>query len=156
VHGLIKTEAIYIEIAQTEDRLRHRYISYPDGVEGSEYPTSKTTPIVWIKNAFYPNSPISSFGTYTVIPIHLAFIVQKPCDYVSSKDDPGQPNQQSPFYKSQMFWDGASEQYRNDNNITFGVAGQYLNNALVNEAVSPLVKKYKENKHFDVFTNAYL
>lgn len=144
--GFIKSdENCHIEIASTVNPIAHTYKSYVRNEHNQILNRMGTveTPIVWIKNAYYTNGEISSFGNYKKIPIHLAFIIQKPCDYKV---------QESLYYKNKLGYKDNSNQ---DNaNITFN-QGTYLNNALINEAVSPLVKKFKLAHQLPLFVNKY-
>ena len=133
----------FIEISSTDARMTQKYIGYN---QAKAHLKSIDTSIVWIKNVYYANARISSFGNYTEIPIHLAFIVQKPCDYVS---------QQSRYCKNKLRYnDQLRPALLDKENITFN-EGTYLNNALINEAVSPLVKAFKVKNSIPRFTQKY-
>jgi hypothetical protein len=75
--GAANRQTLLVEIAYTPEK-EHRY-----ALRGAQQTIQLTTPVCWVRSAHVKNSEITSFGTYRDIPIDMAFLVQKPCDYVA-------------------------------------------------------------------------
>lgn len=129
VQGLKNDEDYTFEIAYTDNQVQHTYAS-AFGIKDIK------TNICWIRTVYLNKTDITSFGTHRNCPINLAFLPQKPCDYLS---------QTSGFYLAKVKVSGGKGIY----------SGKYIILSLFNEAVSPLVKKFKMNKKMPVFKNKY-
>ncbi|AJC48902.1 hypothetical protein SD28_04280 [Allofrancisella guangzhouensis] len=78
--------------------------------------------VVWVRTLYQlDNNEVSSFGNYKVIPIEMAGLVQKPCDYHDQVAD---------VYNTEI-----KEQGR--------VGKKYVLLSVINEISSPIVQQYK-------------
>lgn len=121
---------LIVEIATTDNDYDHPYID----MTGSE--KILKTRICWVRDVYYASSGITEFGTRDRIPINLAFLVQKPCDYKS---------QISAFYNEKV-------PFKNPANF-FG--GKYIVLSLLNESTSSLVKTFKSSRDLPCFVSKY-
>lgn len=120
---------LHVEIATTRQNVFHTYVDFSGAQKTVQ------TPICWIRDVYYRSSPINSFGTRKVIPLNLAFLVQKPCDYGT---------QVSKYYLEKTASSGKE------------IAGKYTNLSLLNEATSPLVKAFKDKMNYPRFRSKYI
>ncbi|MEY2699657.1 MAG: hypothetical protein RIQ52_412 [Pseudomonadota bacterium] len=90
------------------------------------------TRVCWVRDVYYLSTPTTSFGTRKEIPINLAFLVQKPCDYNS---------QVSADYKKKVSPDDAVNM----------VGGKYILLSMLNETTSRLIKNFKDQQGYACF-----
>ncbi|KEI35957.1 hypothetical protein FRA_24c00420 [Francisella sp. W12-1067] len=78
--------------------------------------------VVWVRMLYQlDNNEVSSFGNYKVIPIEMAGLVQKPCDYST---------QVANVYKNEIQQQGT-------------LGGAYVLLSVMNEITSPIIQQYK-------------
>lgn len=121
---------LIIEITHTNEAQRFDYATN----------ISIETVYCWVNNIYFSNAPITSFGNKNNTPINFSFLVQKPIDYAKYSV--------SQYYleKQLNIIDFASPNIIDD---------AYVQTALLNEALNPLIKKFKIIKHFNLFRNKY-
>ena len=158
LEGCYDDKSAMIEIAQT-DASKNLSSVTPSGIT-----IKANTPVCWIRSAYMLPETITSFGTYDNCPIDLAFLVQKPCDYVSqtSMDEATRLNVKTVMVKDsknkdKLKFKPGSEQTETGRMHIVQKGGQdtYLMLALFNENTSPLLKKYKDNKGLPRFEKKY-
>ncbi|MBK2026980.1 hypothetical protein IB643_02255, partial [Allofrancisella guangzhouensis] len=102
------------EIAKTLNEVPHYFTR-------NNKPLNVNARVVWVRMLYQlDNNKVSSFGNYLVIPIEMAGLVQKPCDYDSQVAD---------IYKIEIQQQGA--------------LGAYLLLSVMNEITSPIIQQYK-------------
>jgi hypothetical protein len=130
----IEGERFIIEFAQTgPQRINLLRNTVNNANRGEAHIDRINAPICWIRNIYKEDSDLTSFGTYKSIPISLAFLVQKPCDYIG---------QVSPRARGEQVGDGLQQSLIGAAEIN----NQYLKIALLNEITSPLLVEYKRRK----------
>ncbi|WP_172106487.1 hypothetical protein [Allofrancisella frigidaquae] len=78
--------------------------------------------VVWVRTLYQlDNNEVSSFGNYKVIPIEMAALVQKPCDY---------QHQVADVYKKEINEQGL-------------IGNTYILLSVINEITSPIIQQYK-------------
>ncbi len=140
--GVGNTENFFIEIAYTKNKVPHNYTS---AVGFSAINTN----ICWVRTAYLENVDITTFGTHKQCPINLAFLVQKPCDYIKQTSD-------NYADRVHVKYNGTDDDKSLADITLKGVyAGKYIILSLLNEAVSPLIKGFKDKKGMPRFENKY-
>ncbi len=143
-----------IEVAQTDASKNLSYVT-PSGITIQAH-----TPICWIRSAYMLPETITSFGTYKYCPIDLAFLVQKPCDYVSqtSMDEANRLDVKTQKDRQgKLAFSSGPKQTETGRMHIIQKGGQdtYLMLALFNENTSPLLKQYKIKNNLSRFRHKY-
>lgn len=143
---------VNIEIAYTIAARPLHYI----GDDNRE--ASANTRICWVRNC-YIEGDLTSFGNFKRIPIDMAFLVQKPCDYVAQISDDlarrvGLKRElvrgRNPYWIARVDDDNNRQNIFNQN-----IMGSYVSLAVFNESTSPLIKLFKIRRNFPLFTNKF-
>ncbi len=139
----IEPVTVKVEVARTDTAIHQTYVT-PSGIQ-----LAINSPICWVRSVYIPGT-VSTFGNYVDIPIDLAFLVQKPCDYVSqvAEEVASRLGVQTQLTENKReFIEAADRRHR------FGHS--YISLALFNETTSPLVKAYKVRNHLATFQYKY-
>lgn len=143
-----------VEIAVTREKVSHTYRP-DDGAASVELETN----ICWVRDVFYNNTTISSFGTRKEIPINLSFLVQKPIDYfeqVSAEYLKGiaLEKDKAEVEKALTKTDGKGinktklEELFKDKG---GYKDIYIILSYLNESTSTLIAEFKSKKNYPLF-----
>ena len=138
------SDDVVVEIAATDIPRAHEYIDYTTKTQ------SINTPICWVRDIYYKTSPTSSFGTRKWIPANLSFLVQKPCDYLKQTSDDYAQRTNIQFNKT-----GKQKELTNTKISNVLGGGKYIILSMLNEATSPLIKSFKDEKHYPRFRGKY-
>ena len=143
-------KTLTLEIAATKNYISHKYTG-PDGSQ-----LHLDTNICWVRDVFYNDTGITSYGTRKRIPINLSFLVQKPIDYFS---------QVSEDYVLAIAPDGeipSVVKYQLERNKISGMfvgkggySNKYLILSFLNESTSTLVYEFKTKKQHPRFDTTY-
>lgn len=154
-----------LEIAATTVNSIHKY-THEDGAQHN-----LETKICWVRDVYYNNTVITSFGTRKHIPINLSFLVQKPIDYIIQvSEDYLMSISESTYHKKikEVFKmpvttvDGINA--RNEEiygllNTAFSARGGYKNSYIIlsylNESTSTLIHEFKSIKNIPSFVRRY-
>ena len=124
VAGAKPPRELVVEIAAGNSFHGHIYTDWNGAAR------SLSTPICWVRDAYYFGGTINSFGSRREIPINLSFLVQKPCDY-----------------RGQI-----SKNYMADIDIPSSeIAGKYIVLSMLNEETSCLLREFKIKNAFPLF-----
>lgn len=147
---------IHVEIAETAGPMTLSYLI--GGIVESEI----STPVCWVRSVYLPNSEVTTFGTYKSCPIDLAFLVQKPCDYLeqTSEDHSALLGMAANIAvkdgrKVPVSFKPSQTPLARHNIVRKGGKDTYISLALFNETTSPLIKEYKRRKGYALFQYKY-
>ena len=135
---------LIVEIAAGNSPKQHQYQDYTGTVQTVD------TPVCWVRDVYYKASPTSSFGNRAHIPVNLAFLVQKPCDYLKQTSDYYATKTNIEFTDS-----GKNKKFTDITAINILGGGKYINLSMVNEATSPLIKAFKDGRSYPRFREKY-
>ena len=154
-----------VEIAATTTNVDHDYV-LEDGKLGK-----LETKICWVRDVYYNDTAITSFGTRKNIPINLSFLVQKPIDYISQVSA-SYLKSISDNTKHKSIDDAFRLPQRTETekkarqaaiyallgtafNGRGGYNGSYIILSYLNECTSTLIHEFKRMKGIPSFTSSY-